>query len=66
MQPYISQTKELARMVFWGSVAFVAGQALRRRRTLRRIMRYAPLTAGAAAAYLVGCFVGAALMMVLP
>ncbi len=66
MESIISQHEETARMVFWGAVAFVADQALRRRKTLRRIMRYAPLTAGAAAAYLVGCFVGAALMMVLP
>lgn len=62
----ITEARDLTRMIFWGCVAFVAGQALRRRNTLRRIMQYAPLTAGAAAAYLVGCFVGAALMMVLP
>jgi hypothetical protein len=66
MESYISESRDLARVIFWGSIAFVADLALRRRQTLRRIMRYAPLPAGAAAAYLVGCFVGAALMMVIP
>jgi hypothetical protein len=61
MELYINEGRDLARVLFWGAVAFVAGQALRQRQALRRVMRYAPLTAGAAAAYVVGCFVGAAL-----
>jgi hypothetical protein len=66
MEDFIHGKLELARVLFWGAVAFAVGQAIRQRPAIRRLMRYAPLTAGAAAAYLVGCFVGAALMTYLP
>ena len=66
MNGIASDSRDLLQLAFWGAVAFVADQALRRRRLLRRIARYAPLTAGAATAYLIGCFVGAAVVTYLP
>lgn len=62
MYANIQQSKELMRIIFWGAVAFAVGQALRRRQWLDRAATYAPLTVGAAAAYLIGCFVGVALL----
>lgn len=66
MEAFVSQSRDLVQVVFWGAVAYVADQALRRRQLLRQVARYAPLTAGAAAAYLIGCFVGAAVVGYLP
>jgi hypothetical protein len=66
MGSFISDGKEMARVLFWGALAFVVGQALRRRQALQRVVKYAPFTAGAATAYLVGCFVGAALVTYFP
>jgi hypothetical protein len=53
-------------ILFWSAAAFLADQAVQRRRLLRQAASYAPVTAGAAAAYIVGCFVGAALLAYLP
>lgn len=66
MEAFVRQGKELFQITFWGALAFFAGQALRRRRWLQRLAPYAPLTAGAAAAYVIGCFVGVAFLTYFP
>jgi hypothetical protein len=66
MEAFITQGRDVVQVVFWGTVAYLADQALRRRQLLRRVTRFAPFTAGAAAAYLIGCFVGAALVTLIP
>lgn len=66
MAAFISESKDLVRVVFWGAAAFVAGQALARRPVLRRVLSLAPFTAGAVAAYVIGCFVGLALLTYIP
>ncbi|HLC01396.1 MAG TPA: hypothetical protein VJK02_00025 [Anaerolineales bacterium] len=66
MDAFVSESKDRLQVKFWGAVAFVAGLALERRRILRRAISYAPFTAGAVSAYVLGCFAGAALLAYLP
>ncbi|OGO69264.1 MAG: hypothetical protein A2Z37_07515 [Chloroflexi bacterium RBG_19FT_COMBO_62_14] len=66
MVSLVRDLPSLMGILFWSAAAFVADQAVQRRRLLRQAANYAPVTAGAAAAYIVGCFVGAALLAYLP
>jgi hypothetical protein len=66
MVSLVRDLPSLISILFWSAAAFLADQAVQRRRLFRQAAVYAQFSAGAAAAFIVGCFVGAALLAYIP